>query len=243
MTHPIIKTDNYLLVVDDSEIKVGDTVYYTIYGEDENEVPDTEPFRIGVDVVRDINSLGNLEFEMESLIALPKECKKIISHLPLSNSPLLEGVDLLPPLEDNNEVWEQGLEKEINKLPYTKHLDDGQYNDGQLAGFEFGATWGYNKAKEKYKYTEEDMRFAIKSAFMQGVERVPYLHQLEDNIIKAIQQQKYPVAFECEENIFFATNAFCTDITLTSEGLQDTVLRSPKTTTPPQGQTVWGGNL
>ena len=221
MTHNIIKTDNYLLVVDDSEIKVGDTVYYTIYGEDENGVPDTEPFRIGVDVVRDINVLGNLEFEMESLIALPKECKKIISHLPLNNSPLLEGVDLLPPLKDDETICPYPEEKQ-NAIDWHN---------------------GYTKAKEKYKYTEEDIRFAIKSAFMQGVERVPYLHQLEDNIIKAIQQQKYPVAFECEENIFFATNAFCTDITLTSEGLQDTVLRSPKTTTPPQGQTVWGGNL
>lgn len=30
---------------------------------------------------------------------------------------------------------------EINKLPYTKHLDDGQFNDGQMAGFEKGAYW------------------------------------------------------------------------------------------------------
>jgi hypothetical protein len=42
-------------------------------------------------------------------------------------------------------VWELGLEQELNKLPYTKHLDDGQYNDGQIAGFELGATWCYNK--------------------------------------------------------------------------------------------------
>lgn len=53
-------------------------------------------------------------------------------------------------------VWEAGLEAELNKLPYTKHLDDGQYNDGQLAGFELGAQWGYNKAKETL-YTEEQM--------------------------------------------------------------------------------------
>lgn len=39
------------------------------------------------------------------------------------------------------ENFEELLQKELDKLPYTKHLDDGQYNDGQLAGFELGARW------------------------------------------------------------------------------------------------------
>ena len=60
-----------------------------------------------------------------------------------------------------DDVWKVGLEDELNKLPYTKHLDDGQYNDGQLVGFELGATWGYNKAKETL-YTEEQMVQAVK---------------------------------------------------------------------------------
>ena len=37
--------------------------------------------------------------------------------------------------------FEELLQKELDKLPYTKHLDDGQYNDGQLTGFESGARW------------------------------------------------------------------------------------------------------
>lgn len=37
--------------------------------------------------------------------------------------------------------FEELLQKELDKLPYTKHLDDGQYNDGKLAGFELGARW------------------------------------------------------------------------------------------------------
>lgn len=37
--------------------------------------------------------------------------------------------------------FEELLQKELDKLPYTKHLDDGQYNDGQIAGFELGARW------------------------------------------------------------------------------------------------------
>jgi hypothetical protein len=56
-----------------------------------------------------------------------------------------------------DDVWSLGLKEELDKLPYTKHLDDGQYNDGQLAGFEFGAEWAYNKAKETL-YTEEQAR-------------------------------------------------------------------------------------
>lgn len=37
--------------------------------------------------------------------------------------------------------FEELLQKELDKLPYTKHLDDGQYNAGQIAGFELGARW------------------------------------------------------------------------------------------------------
>ena len=37
--------------------------------------------------------------------------------------------------------FEELLQKELDKLPYTKHLDDGQYNDGQITGFELGARW------------------------------------------------------------------------------------------------------
>lgn len=47
-----------------------------------------------------------------------------------------------------DEVWQEGLKEQLDKLPDTEHLDDGGYNDGQIAGFELGAQWGYNKCKE-----------------------------------------------------------------------------------------------
>jgi hypothetical protein len=116
----------------------------------------------------------------------------------------------LPPLEDDNkEVWDQGLAAELEKLPYTKHLDDGQYNDGQLAGFEFGATWGYKKAKEKYKYTEEDLRKCWKACldFNKPAGGDSGIN-LED-FIQSLQQPKMPVAFECEdEYVHDDTNTF-----------------------------------
>jgi hypothetical protein len=198
MTHNIIKTENYLLVVDDSEIKEGKTL---------------------------LSKRGIIHTN----IGWNYGDKVIIAHLPLNNSPVLEGVPLLPPLEDDNEeVWEQGLLAELEKLPYTKHLDDGQYNDGQLVGFQFGATWGYNKAKEKYKYTEEDLRNAIDMA-----RKFPYITKGEikfntpiDEIIKFIQQPKIPVAFECE---------------WTTKQMPEFHQDEPKTITNPQGQTVLVG--
>jgi hypothetical protein len=39
--------------------------------------------------------------------------------------------------------FEKKLQSELDKLPYEKHLDDGMYNDGQVAGFEIGARWAF----------------------------------------------------------------------------------------------------
>ena len=67
MKHDIIKTDNYLLVVDDSEIKRGDW-FLTDDKRIEQSAPDWNP----------------REWH-----------KKILAHLPLNDSPILEGVPLL----------------------------------------------------------------------------------------------------------------------------------------------------
>ena len=45
--------------------------------------------------------------------------------------------------------FEELLEAELNKLPYTKHLDDGCFNDGQMEGFELGARWAYELLNDK----------------------------------------------------------------------------------------------
>jgi hypothetical protein len=175
--YQILKTDNYLLIVDKTEVKVGDTVYYTIYGEDEDGNIDKEPFEVDISTVREINSLNNIELTETSLIALPSECKKIIAHLPLNNSLILEGVDLLPPLEDEADVLALNY---ANSKSYMSifHADD--FNDFKN---------GYNKAKETYKYTEEDM---IK-AFEYGKTLEPF-DSFED-FIQYLQQPKLPVAF------------------------------------------------
>jgi hypothetical protein len=170
----------------------------------------------------------------QEIVTANGECKldkKIIAHLPLNESPILEGVALLPPLEQEDDV--EGLAKT-------------QWGNVHRTGV-LGYIDGYNKAKEKYKYTEEDVLRIIDMA----KEEININPSCDDNmwvakyskdeIIQFLSQPKIPVGFECEESVFFATNAFSSDITLTSEGLQDTVLKGIKTTTNSQGQTQWVG--
>jgi len=176
MRYNIVKTENYLLIVDDSEIKEGD---YSFYWDDVLKV------QIGVNYSN------------------PKAHKKIIAHLPLNNSPILEGVDLLPPFEDE-------VEKKLNENCNPK-----------IAAIMIK---GYNKAKEKYKYTEEDLRKALSESFKASQEGYQIT---SDEIIQSLQQPKLPVGFECEQIGYAVEN--------------DEPLVEIKTTTNSEGQTVWVG--
>jgi hypothetical protein len=167
----IIKTDNYLLIVSDEDIKVGD---YT--------------FQEASNLISKYNNAYS---------------KKITAHLPLNNSPILEGVDLLPPLEDD---------KAICPYPEEKQNAIDWHN-------------GYNKAKEKYKYTEED----IDKAYWAGMKFVGEDKGSYEEFIKSLQQPKYPIRFECE----MVTRVF--------DVYPQTINHIPKTTTNSQGQEVLMG--
>lgn len=75
--HNIIKTPNYLLIVDDSKIELGSwhTCTYPEYPLEARFTDESTKYDIC------------------------KGCKNIVAHLPLNNAPTLEGIDLLPPLE------------------------------------------------------------------------------------------------------------------------------------------------
>lgn len=45
------------------------------------------------------------------------------------------------PPKEQTKTFNKLLTEELNKLPFTKGVDDGQYNDGMLDGFELGARW------------------------------------------------------------------------------------------------------
>lgn len=94
MKKELIKTENYLLVVDDSEIKQGDWFL-------------EKAGRLGPIYFNE----GKVNFHM----------KKIIAHLPLNDAPILEGVPLLPPLEvEDDYVYEDGYNVLSHRRGYDK---------------------------------------------------------------------------------------------------------------------------
>ena len=169
MTHKLIHAPNYLLVVDDSEIKEGNKSLLNIEGFVPMILTHHEPIEEGY------------------------EGKKIIAHLPLNNSPILEGVDLLPPLKQEDDVDE--LAKEYGESIGNK--------DGTSA---FDYKRGYNKAKEKYKYTEEDIRMAVRDGSAMGEVNDEEYEEYVKWIIQSLSQPKMPVAFECEIEYFYMSS-------------------------------------
>jgi hypothetical protein len=209
MTHKLIHTPDYLLVVDDSEIKFKDRYF--------NEEDGIGLWQDAIPAYHKLNS------------------KKIIAHLPLNNSPILTGVALLPPLEQEDDV------ERLIKIEQEASYKQGK---GTISWYEQEKRKEYyNKAKEKYSLSNiidlyiEETRCGMDMWSKEENEVMTTIGK----IIQSLSQPKMPVGFECEESVFFATNAFSSDITLTSEGLQDTVLKGIKTTTNSQGHIQWVG--
>jgi hypothetical protein len=173
MTHSIIKTDNYLLIGSDDDIRRG--LFYCVRRKN-----------IFQDEGEDIHCcMGDI---------------RIIAHLPLNNSPVLEGVDLLPPLEDD-------VEKLVYNI-YKQSFDEfgePEWDEGKLYHRQKGFVEGYNKAKEKYKYTEEQLKTAIHKAIIFSEENrkitsgeyAVKFYKFYGELIQSLQQPKTPVAFEC----------------------------------------------
>ena len=195
----IIKTDNYLLIVSD---EIPTTWYYDTY-------------------LNKLKHTGGAEYGESSI------SKKVIGHLPLNNSPILEGVDLLPPLEDE-------VEKLANEYFSDTNLKQSSYEEGLHIGYKSG----YNKAKEKYAQLIEkqisdfthDLRESTSNYIKQNCEGALFgLKRLK----QSLQQTKYPIGFECE----------MVNIPVTIYPKYDPTKHSeiPKTTTNSQGQTVLVG--
>jgi hypothetical protein len=146
MTHNIIKTENYLLVVDNSEIKEGDWIYES----DSNSV--------------NIAGKGYHNFTQSDA--------KITAHLPLNNSPILEGVDLLPPLEDEvDKLAECEYGTDIDSIRGSNPYD---LNTDLKRGF----AKGYNKAKEKYQKDNE----IYKNAYLKLLEFIKNKLDINSNL-------------------------------------------------------------
>jgi len=211
MTHKLIHTPDYLLVVDNSEIKEGDWCL-----DDCNvEFKVIEKGHAGL-----LRSTG--------VTFVEAACKKIISHLPLSNSPILEGVNLLPPLEQEDDV------ERLIKIEQEASYKQGK---GTISWYEQEKRKEYyNKAKEKFKYTEEDMKRIYEKGYSSGRNELSSREsdEVKYSFIQSLLQPKMPVGFECET---ITMNKGYTD----EKDYPYQECEIPKTTTNSQGQIVWVG--
>ena len=140
--------------------------------------------------------------------------KSIIAHRPLPNSgyAMLKGVPLLPPLPQGDNV-EELAKHHFRKSDYEIQLREEAF----IAGF--------NKAKEKYRYTEEDVIKIVEKSRETGL-TVEYL-------MLSLQQPPRPTHFECEMMQLSSNESFGLDY-----GSSNLI---PKTTTNSQGQVELAG--
>ncbi len=143
--------------------------------------------------------------------------KKIIAHLPLSDAPILEGVPLLP-------SFRCGQQDDILLIGMQCR------SEGMITSVNSFIV-GYNKAKEKYKYTEKDLKLAMNYGYVQGDTGfigVANLDDLLDLILRKIKKPSRPTHFECETTEYTVGEMSSMPI--------GTPNQKPKTITNSQGQ-------
>lgn len=212
MEHKIINTEKYLLIVGDSEIKEGDWYYLEKVG-----------------IIGSPSGIYKSSSDKSSkLNTIADNCKKIIAHLPLNDSPILDGVDLLPPIEDEAKKWARS----------QFSCEEGDYEEFYYIGLETG----YRNAKEKYKYTEDDLIKAISLAReLENWEDIEYKYYGSE-IIQSLNQPKLPIGFKCEMEYKDMLGYWYIIDEITKESVKKFDLKTRvKTTTNLQGQTEWVG--
>jgi hypothetical protein len=183
MKHEIIYIDGYSLIVSDEEIKEGDCYL----------------------------SPSGIWFYNHLNPNHVKECKKVIAHRPLTDAPILEGVALLPDWEETEETIKSNYYNELEDRREVAKNFSGQvasrhpdmFGHSEIHHMVRGFIEGYNKAKETYKYTEEDLINLVQKGHEiynegLGVATDAKKQKLID-FIQSLQQSKRPKYFECKE--------------------------------------------
>jgi hypothetical protein len=204
MKHEIIYTEHYALIVSGEQIKEGDWCFLK-----ENHYVNGGFGKYNTKKAIGYGLHGTDFF------------KKVIAHRPLTDAPILKGVPLLPKFiqEDDAENAVMEFKELYGSLGAT---------DYELSAF----SKGYNKAKETYKYTEEDLRKAIEMAITSKYEyKLEFYNQNE--IIQSLQQPKRPKSILLE-TIYRVKSG---TIQEHKDGLAGFEYYEPKTTTNSQGQT------
>ena len=154
-------------------------------------------------------------------------CKLIIAHRPLTDAPILEGVPLLPEFKKEDDVVELALR--------TYPFGNSERN---------ALITGYNKAKETYKYTEDDLIAVWNIAFEEGVSLDDEINDPVSfkDVIQSLQQPKRPKYFECEMEPKYKHIGAVKGIYGSGFRKQNLMYGLPKTITNPQGQTELVGS-
>ena len=116
---------------------------------------------------------------------------KILAHLPLNGTRYLDGVPVLPSLEVND--FEYKLRRTPMSEIQNEFGEDVMYNLDVFIK-------GYNEAREKYKWTDEDLiRVWTAGRAFFGLE-FSFENWLA-NYKETFTQPKHPISFECEIEI------------------------------------------
>jgi hypothetical protein len=200
--YELIKTEDYLLVVDKNEWDGNNVLAETKLLDKNLTIHNFQP---------------------------NKGDRKILAHIPLNGSLYLDGVDVLPEIEYDLHIYDA-----IAYAGSEGHPDPHAFSERQ-AGLLIGYADGFEKAKETYKYTEEDMiEFAVWRSITDFDE--PHTPLGEFKIWESINQPKLPVAFECYYDNILSHNA--------DDGIDALVnpnFGEPKTFTNSEGRTEWFG--
>lgn len=153
---------------------------------------------------------------------------KAIAHRPLKDAPYLDGVPVLPP-------FSRSQEDDVEQLAREEIL----YNDSKREWWK----QGYNKAREKYKFSEEQVREAIRLARIEFDEdRYPIIDiQHPNEIIESIKKPKMPVAFDLYmTHPKFGEANMISEIIANNQTYLDELI--PKTITDADGRQQWQGS-
>jgi hypothetical protein len=225
MKRNLIKTDNYLLVVDESVKEINNGEYFLLGGKHVNMWAGS-----GTRIMTDVTG-------------------KIISHAPLNGAPYLDGVDVLPPTwrdsgeEESKtnfaEVFYRLLkntyptfEEWIEAIEYRKQSREKyKFTEEHVFGFlTYYNSINFNKSEYRYKHPTMD---GSEREYNRSIDR-----KILAEYIQSLQQPKLPIAFEC------ITDFDCCRRYVNCWGCDappDIINLRPKTITNAEGRTEWVG--
>jgi hypothetical protein len=165
---------------------------------------------------------------------------QILVHVPLNGAPYLHGVDVLPRLNQDDEVDKLAEERfPIKNEAALDIIECLQIKQEVYAE-------GYNKAREKYKFTEEDMMevMEIYSDWVQDVDSDTFYKTYKlklRQVIQSLQQPKYPIAFESEVEPKFKHIGSTKEVKGSGSRIKNKHAGNPKTFINSEGRTEWVG--